>query len=93
MPGALVPPWWKGYEVSASEMAVVSIVWGASLGWSVFASVTAVKQTLQIRKRAKRLTAYIFMIWAELVASLIISFISWFYSKQTDEQYANGSRN
>ncbi|EKG14645.1 hypothetical protein MPH_08118 [Macrophomina phaseolina MS6] len=79
MPGALVPPWWKGYEVSASEMAVVSIVWGASLGWSVFASVTAVKQTLQIRKRAKRLTAYIFMIWAELVASLIISFISWFY--------------
>ncbi|KAK7734556.1 hypothetical protein SLS57_000253 [Botryosphaeria dothidea] len=32
-----------------------------------------------IRKRTKRLTAYVFMIWAELIASFIISFISWFY--------------
>lgn len=79
MSGALVPSWWQGYEVTASEMAVVSIVWGASLGWLVFAAGTALKQTLQIRKRTKRLTAYVFMIWAELIASFIISFISWFY--------------
>ncbi|OJD30654.1 uncharacterized protein BKCO1_5700044 [Diplodia corticola] len=79
MIGTLVPSWWKFYEVTPAELAVVSIEWGFTLGWTIFATGTAMKQTLHIWRRKKRITMYIVMIWAELVASSIIGFFGWFY--------------
>ncbi|OMP83116.1 hypothetical protein BK809_0004497 [Diplodia seriata] len=79
MTGTLVPPGWRFYEVTPAELAVVSLVWGFSLGWSIFAAGTALRQTLQMRRRRKHLTVYIAMVWAELVASFIIGFFGWFF--------------
>ncbi|KAL1646001.1 hypothetical protein SLS58_003421 [Diplodia intermedia] len=79
MTGTLVPPGWRFYEVTPAELAVVSLVWGFSLGWSIFAAGTALRQTLHMRRRRKHLTVYIAMVWAELVASFIIGFFGWFF--------------
>ncbi|EOD45720.1 hypothetical protein UCRNP2_7558 [Neofusicoccum parvum UCRNP2] len=79
MTGTLVPPGWKFYEVTPSELAIVSIVWGFTLGWSVFAAGTAIRQTLQTRQRKKRITTYIAMVWAELIVSFVIGFFGWFF--------------
>lgn len=81
MAGTLVPPWFKAYHVTQLDMSVVSIVWGISLGCTIFCAATATSQSLQTWQRSHRLTAYHCMIWIELVASTVIGVMSWLYMR------------
>lgn len=83
MTGTLVPPWFERYHVTQTEMSVVSIVWGISIGCSLFCAATAISQSLQTWARSRRITAYVIMIWTELAASTVIGVISWLYMRNT----------
>ncbi|KKY17312.1 hypothetical protein UCDDS831_g06480 [Diplodia seriata] len=83
MTGTLIPPWYEGYRVSRAEMSVVSIVWGISLGCSMFCVATAISQTLNTWARCGRTTEYIFLIWIEIIVCTVIGVISWLYMRST----------
>ncbi|KAF7532537.1 hypothetical protein G7Z17_g13627 [Cylindrodendrum hubeiense] len=77
MPGTLIPPWYVPDAPSCDDVSVVSVVWGLSLGLSIFAIIRAANQTFHQWKRARRVTAYMVFIWLELIASTIIGGIGW----------------
>ncbi|KAH6996978.1 hypothetical protein EDB80DRAFT_138268 [Ilyonectria destructans] len=77
MPGTLIPPWYVSHQPSCDDLVVVSVVWGLSLGLSIFGFIRAADQTFHQWKRARRVTAYMVFIWLELVASTIIGGIGW----------------
>ncbi|KAB2575934.1 hypothetical protein DBV05_g5363 [Lasiodiplodia theobromae] len=83
MTGTLVPPWFEKYNVTRLDMSVVSIVWGISIGCSMFCVATAINQTLNTWARSHRITAYIIMVWIEIVVSITIGIISWLYMRST----------
>lgn len=85
MAGFLVPPWYKEEVISNLHMNIASIFWGLTFGVAIFTASKATKQTLNSWLRARRATAYVWMIWGEWMACLIISFLTWFYMWGTIE--------
>lgn len=83
MTGTLVPPWFQKYNVTPLDMSVVSIVWGISIGCSMYCVATAISQTVNTWARSRRITTYIVMVWIEIVVSTIIGIISWLYMRST----------
>ncbi|KAK8880112.1 hypothetical protein PGQ11_001406, partial [Apiospora arundinis] len=79
--GFLVPPWYRSGIPQANDMELCSIIWGASLCCAVFTATKASRQTWAVYQRRKRISAYVVMIWAEWVSSVVISIISWIFLK------------
>ncbi|KAF7537602.1 hypothetical protein G7054_g3626 [Neopestalotiopsis clavispora] len=79
--GFLVPEWYVVEAPSEADMNVASIIWGFSLACACFTSVKATRQTWYSWKRTKAFNAYIIMIWAEWIACVVISVISWLFLK------------
>ncbi|KAF5010189.1 hypothetical protein FDECE_3630 [Fusarium decemcellulare] len=77
--GALIPPWYQYNEPSCEDLAIVSIAWGMTLALSIFGLIRCGTQTYNQWKRARRVTAYMVLIWLELVASGIIGGLAWGY--------------
>ncbi|CAG7559598.1 unnamed protein product [Fusarium equiseti] len=77
--GFLVPEHFKEEPPSDADMQFASIIWGLSLGVSIFNSAKAVRQTQAAIQRRKRLTAYIAFIWAEVISSTILGILVWMY--------------
>jgi hypothetical protein len=79
--GLLVPPWYVSESPDDIIMNVCSIIWGFSLGGAVYTGCKAVRQTYTASRKRKLFTAYLIMVWAEWLASVIISVISWLFLK------------
>ncbi|KAI0179703.1 hypothetical protein GGR52DRAFT_587237 [Hypoxylon sp. FL1284] len=79
MPGALIPPWFVTEAPGVVEMNVASIIWGVSIASALFTFAKASQQTISVWRRAKRVNAYVVMVWLEWMASSTIGVISWFY--------------
>ncbi|KAK7403448.1 hypothetical protein QQX98_010769 [Neonectria punicea] len=79
MTGTLVPPWYRADKPSCDDLAIVSVVWGLSLGLSAFGVIRAGNQTYHQWKRTRRVTAYMAFIWLELIASTIIGVVFWIF--------------
>lgn len=79
MTGTFIPPWYQYRQPTREELAIVSIVFGITLGLTIFAAIRAANQTYHQWKRARRITAYMVLIWLELIASGVISGLSWGY--------------
>lgn len=82
MPGTLIPSWYRPSLPSEDDKTIVSIIWGLSLGLSLFGIIRAGSQTYNQWRRTRRLTGYMALIWVELVASTILAAISWSYVYQ-----------
>lgn len=60
-------------------MNVASITWGLSLGVIIFNCAKAFRQSKSAIERRKRITAYVALVWMEIISSLILSVMCWTY--------------
>ncbi|THX29960.1 hypothetical protein D6D10_08760 [Aureobasidium pullulans] len=70
----------KRNEISSeTDLAIISITWGFTLGFGFLTTWTAMKQTRHMWKRRNGHLnhPYIWMVWAELLSSLGLSVICW----------------
>ncbi|KAM0193349.1 hypothetical protein ACHAPA_004464 [Fusarium lateritium] len=77
MPGFLIPDHYAIVPPSTTDQLVASIIWGFTLAVGIFSAQKAGKQTWEQYKRTGRARAYIWMVWAEWLASIIIGILSW----------------
>ncbi|KAI5196469.1 hypothetical protein E4T39_07780 [Aureobasidium subglaciale] len=64
---------------SETDLSIVSITWGFTLGFGFLTTWTAMKQTRHMWKRRNGHLnhPYIWMVWAELASSLALSILCW----------------
>uniref|UniRef100_A0A0D2Y2F5 Integral membrane protein n=1 Tax=Fusarium oxysporum (strain Fo5176) TaxID=660025 RepID=A0A0D2Y2F5_FUSOF len=76
--GFLVPPNFKEEPPSDDDMNFASIIWGLSLGVTIFNCGKAMRQTQAAIRRRNRLTLYIMFIWLEVqcLIQIIINRVS-----------------
>ncbi|KAI1343640.1 hypothetical protein F5Y15DRAFT_171847 [Xylariaceae sp. FL0016] len=79
MAGFLIPPWYHSEEPSQRDFDVCSIIWGFTICCAVFSGAKASRQTWKSFRRGRLPNTYITIVWAEWIASMIISVISWMY--------------
>ncbi|KAI1343720.1 hypothetical protein F5Y15DRAFT_175762 [Xylariaceae sp. FL0016] len=79
MGGFLVPAWFKPAPPTQVDMNVASIIWGFSLSCAIFTLTKAARQTWKSYRRTREVNSYIIMIWAEWIACVVISIMSWLY--------------
>ncbi|CAI6096634.1 unnamed protein product [Clonostachys chloroleuca] len=82
MPGTLIPPWFVDNAPTPDEFATASVIWGISLGLTIFAVIRATNQTYHQWIRKHKITAYMVFIWLELVSSAIIGGTAWGYMRK-----------
>uniref|UniRef100_A0A0B7K1W7 Integral membrane protein n=1 Tax=Bionectria ochroleuca TaxID=29856 RepID=A0A0B7K1W7_BIOOC len=82
MPGTLIPPWFVDNAPTPDEFATASVIWGISLGLTIFAIIRATNQTYHQWIRKHKVTAYMVFIWLELVSSAIIGGTAWGYMRR-----------
>lgn len=80
--GFLIPDTYVLEIPNEADMNTSSIFWGLSLGIALFTAGKAGKQTLRSWKRSRRLTAYVFMIWAVWWSSLVLGILAWTFQRQ-----------
>lgn len=80
--GTLIPDHYVPHDSSVDDVALSSIIWGLSLGVSLYTFATATKQTMRAHRRAHRITAYMVFVWLEWVSSTIMGVISWLFLKE-----------
>lgn len=80
--GFLVPEHFKLDPASEDDMNIASIIWGLSLGVTVFNCAKAFRQSKSAIIRRKRLTIYVVMIWAEIISSFILGVMTWLYLRE-----------
>ncbi|KAM0346179.1 hypothetical protein ACHAPU_005600 [Fusarium lateritium] len=77
MAGFLIPDHYVAIQPSTTDQLVASIIWGFTLAVGIFAGQKAAKQTWEQYKRTGRARAYVWLIWAEWSASMLIGILSW----------------
>ncbi|KAH7000223.1 hypothetical protein EDB80DRAFT_106331 [Ilyonectria destructans] len=77
--GFLVPENFKLEAPSEDDMNIASIIWGLTLGVTVFNCAKAFRQSRSSINRRKRLTIYVLMIWAEIISSSVLGVMVWLY--------------
>ncbi|KAM0352472.1 hypothetical protein ACHAPU_002140 [Fusarium lateritium] len=77
--GFLVPAHYKEHPPSNDDMNFASIIWGLSLGVTVFNCGKAARQTMSTIKRRNNLTMYTTFIWMEIISSSVLGIIVWLY--------------
>ncbi|KEQ80650.1 hypothetical protein M438DRAFT_385449 [Aureobasidium pullulans EXF-150] len=77
--GFLVSKNFEAKAPSASEMNVISIIFGFGLAVAMFTAATAGQQTLDARRRGKMFTTYTIMIWAEWISAMCIGLITYMW--------------
>ncbi|KAF4458193.1 hypothetical protein F53441_44 [Fusarium austroafricanum] len=77
--GFLVPSNFKEEPPSDDDMNFASIIWGLSLGVTIFNCGKALRQTQAAIRRRNRLTLYITFIWLEVISSTVLGIMVWLY--------------
>ncbi|KAK7432144.1 hypothetical protein QQZ08_001435 [Neonectria magnoliae] len=80
--GFLVPEHFHLDPPSEDDMNIASIIWGLSLGVTVFNCAKAFRQSKSAIIRRKRLTVYVVMIWAEIISSFVLGVMTWLYLRE-----------
>ncbi|KAK2742720.1 hypothetical protein CKAH01_18457 [Colletotrichum kahawae] len=79
MAGTLVPPWYEEHPPSINDMNIASMFWGFTLGVGLWSGVKGYRQTLASWRRIHRINTYVWLIWSEWIASMVIGIVSWCY--------------
>lgn len=64
---------------SEDDMNIASIIWGLTLGVTVFNCAKAFRQSKSSINRRKRLTIYVLMVWVEIISSSVLGVMVWLY--------------
>lgn len=90
MAGTLVPPWYEEHPPSVNDMNIASMFWGFTLGVGLWSGVKGYRQTLASWRRIHRINTYVWLIWSEWIASMVIGIISWCYlTGRIDARYVH----
>ncbi|KAH7025131.1 uncharacterized protein B0I36DRAFT_229703, partial [Microdochium trichocladiopsis] len=79
MGGLFMPDNYVSVAPEPLEMNIASLVWGVSIGSSMFTLAKAARQTNGVWRRKGTLNAYIIMVWIELFVCFMISILCWLY--------------
>ncbi|WQF76475.1 hypothetical protein CDEST_01489 [Colletotrichum destructivum] len=79
MAGTLVPPWYEASTPTNEEQNIASMFWGFTLGVGLWSGVKGYRQSKANWKRTHRINTYVWLIWAEWMASIVIGIVSWCY--------------
>lgn len=85
MTGFMVPDNYVPDLPNDTDMNIASIAWGLSLGITIFNISKAGKQTKSAWHRRKRVTAYVALIWIEIISSFLLGVMCWFYLRNKIE--------
>lgn len=85
MGGTLIPEHYVPHKSTQTDVELASIIWGLSLGVTLYTLFTAGKQTFKAYRRARKVTAYMVFVWLEWMSSTTMGVISWFFLKETIE--------
>ncbi|KAI6747625.1 hypothetical protein HG530_015733 [Fusarium avenaceum] len=77
MGGFLVPPWYKDEVPQSLEMNIVSIIFGFSMGASLFTLAMLIKQTSSAYMRGRIFSAYIIMCWLDWTGCNVMGMITY----------------
>ncbi|KAF5976833.1 glutathione s-transferase [Fusarium coicis] len=77
MAGFLIPPWYKSETPKDLEMNIVSLIFGFSMGASMFTAGMAIKQTMQAYQRQRLFSAYIIMCWLDWIGCNCMGIITY----------------
>lgn len=83
MGGTFIPDHYVPHKATAEDIELASIIWGVSLGVTLYTFFTAGKQTFKSWRRARRVTAYMAFVWLEWISSTLMGIISWFFLNDT----------
>ncbi|UQC78780.1 uncharacterized protein CLUP02_04257 [Colletotrichum lupini] len=75
----ILPPWYVGSTPTNDEQNIASMFWGFTLGVGLWSGVKGYRQSRASWNRTHRVNIYIWLIWAEWIASIVIGIISWCY--------------
>lgn len=79
MVGLFVPERYHAEPITLTDLRIVSLTWGFTLGFGFLTGVKAAKQTITVWQRANRVTTYTALLWIELVSSSGFGFLAWFF--------------
>lgn len=79
MAGFLIPPWYKPYEPTESDIILATFVWGFTFALSICVLAKGIKQTHRCFRRSHFWNPYIIMIWVEWIACLGVAASSWLF--------------
>ncbi|KAF5556148.1 hypothetical protein FMEXI_1281 [Fusarium mexicanum] len=82
MRGFLVPDHFVADVPGEDEMNLASVVWGISLGITIFTCAKAFQQARSLFRRRRRLNAYAVFVWLEILSSVVMGVIIWLYFRQ-----------
>ncbi|RMJ10754.1 hypothetical protein BHE90_005307 [Fusarium euwallaceae] len=85
MTGFMVPDNYVPDLPNDTDMNIASIAWGLSLGITVFNISKAARQTKSAWHRRKRVTAYVALVWVEIISSFLLGVMCWFYLRNKIE--------
>ncbi|KAF7559791.1 hypothetical protein G7046_g4349 [Stylonectria norvegica] len=77
--GFLVPDRYVPDLPNDRDMNIASIIWGLSLGVTVFNVAKAFRQTKSAIQRRKRITTYVTLVWLEIISSFLLGLVTWLY--------------
>lgn len=80
--GTLIPDDYVPHESTLNDIALTSVIWGVSLGVSLYTFAVATKQTTRAWHRARRVTFYMVLIWLEWTSSTTMGVISWLFLRE-----------
>ncbi|KAF5247145.1 hypothetical protein FAUST_997 [Fusarium austroamericanum] len=77
MAGFLIPPWYKSEKPGDLEINIVSIIFGCSLGATMFTAAMAVQQTYSAYRRGRHFSAYIIMCWLDWIGCNVMGTVTY----------------
>ncbi|KAM0232598.1 hypothetical protein ACHAPO_007755 [Fusarium lateritium] len=77
MAGFLIPPWYKSEKPGDLEINIVSIIFGCSLGATLFTASMAIQQTLLAYRRGRLFSAYIIMCWLDWIGCNVMGTVTY----------------
>lgn len=80
--GFLIPDSYVREVPGSADMNTSSIFWGFSLGVALFSAGKAARQSQRSWQRAKRVSAYIIMVWGVWISSMILGVLAWGFQRQ-----------
>ncbi|KAF4983618.1 hypothetical protein FZEAL_1027 [Fusarium zealandicum] len=75
--GYLIPDSYVREVPGQVDMNTASIFWGFSLAVALFSAGKAGKQSWRSWRRSRRITAYVMMIWAVWLSSMVLGALAW----------------
>ncbi|KAF4469122.1 hypothetical protein FALBO_3993 [Fusarium albosuccineum] len=80
--GYLIPDSYVREIPNEVDMNTASIFWGFSLAVALFSAGKAGGQSYRAWKRSRRVTGYVFMIWAVWFSSMVLGVLAWGFQRQ-----------